>query len=183
MQRFNVNIYRMKAECRYQDKYLPRFSRMKCLHKKCSLDDTLNMLFEIYGCWMLRFISLDKGSQTSRVRQPAIITHGGLYSRMFQGTVWWMPLHCVGVRWTQETAHPPCCSLDTRCWPAHPLYSCHAAAPREEDTIPAQQHSVYFNPILLQEIMKSVCFSVICAYLTEWWRNDECRSWTRVSRV
>ena len=106
-------------------------------------------------------------------------TRWPVYSRMFQGTVWWMPLHCVGVRWTQETAHPPCCSLDTRCWPAHPLYSCHAAAPREEDTIPAQQHSVYFNPILfqntLQEIMKSVCFSVICAYLTEWWRNDECR--------
>ena len=144
-QLINSKFYRIKAERRYhQDKYLPRFSRMKCLHKKCSLDDTLNMLFEIYGCWMLRFISLDKGSQTSRVRHPAIITHGGLCSRMLQGTVWWMPLHCVGVRWTQETAHPPC-SLDTRCWPAHPLYSCHAAEPREEDTIPAVSLSRIIN--------------------------------------
>ena len=87
-------------------------------------------------------------------------------------------------------ATPLCrCQVDTRDGPSsllqsvHPLYSCHAAAPREEDTIPAQQHSVYFNPNTPHEIMKSACFSVICAYLTEWWRNDECRSWTRVSRV
>ena len=170
MQRFNVNIYRMKAECRYQDKYLPRFSRMKCLHKKCSLDDTLNMLFEIYGCWMLRFISLDKGSQTSRVRHPAIITHGGLCSRMFQGTVWWMPLHCVGVRWTQETAHPPC-SLDTRCWPAHPLYSCHAAEPREEDTS-TTTFRVFESHVIPRNNEVGLLQCYLCLFdrmMTKWW--------------
>ena len=147
---------------------------MKCLHKKCSLDDTLNMLFEIYGCWMLRFISLDKGSQTSRVRHPAIITHGGLYTA-----------ECVKGRCDEchstvsvSGGHKRRPILPAAVWThgagQHILYT-RVTPPRHGRRTPAQQHSVYFNPNTPHEIMKSACFSVICAYLTEWWRNDECR--------
>ena len=33
----------------------------------------------------------------------------------------------------------------------------------------------FYSNIRLKKLMKLACFSVICAYLTEWWRNDECR--------
>ena len=87
------------------------------------------------------------------------------------------------------------CQVDTRDGPSslqsavwthgagqHILYT-RVTPPRHGRRTPAQQHSMYFNPNTPHEIMKSACFSVICAYLTEWWRNNECRSWTRVSRV